>query len=73
MPAFSPATLFSPRAEKYLNIEIYILYVLFVIDSVLSYFRNICRCTSKCMIVVRVLYVRRYLRYVASYVRACTS
>jgi hypothetical protein len=29
MPAFSPATLFSPRAEKYLNIEI--TYVSFVI------------------------------------------
>ena len=27
MPAFSPATLFSPRAEKYLNIEIYICFV----------------------------------------------
>ena len=58
---------------KYRNLHT-VQYVLFVIDSVLSYFRNnICRCTSKCMIVVRVLYVRRYLRYVASYVRACTS
>jgi hypothetical protein len=36
MPAFSPATLFSPRAEKYLNIEIYIQYCMFC----LSYFRT---------------------------------
>lgn len=40
MPAFSPATLFSPRAEKYLNIEIYLCFLChtFVRTSVRIYY-----------------------------------
>jgi hypothetical protein len=34
MPAFSPATLFSPRAEKYLNIEIYLCFVCHTFEGI---------------------------------------